>query len=183
MTNVALFAALTGLHLAILQFSYFFVLLINVTSTYVTYMAVVIAWMMGTLIGLLWRRLRAGMALLLGVLSYYAVYALVVSDPLSPYTLPMATLGVAVTGLWASRFFVVMLPLFASADRLFFHENNGFLLGIIGVFLGFTLLGQRFLLWAPLISVTVLLLHMIWLGLRHKHPDLSVLRLRRTEES
>ena len=91
MTNLAFFATLTGFHLAILQFGYFFVLLINVTSTYVTYMAVVIAWMLGTVIGLLWQRLRAGITLLLGVLVYYVVYVLVVSDPLSPSTLPLAT--------------------------------------------------------------------------------------------
>lgn len=181
MINLAAFGFFTGLHLAILQFSYFFVLLINVTSTYITYMTIVISWMAGTLIGLWWRRLNAGIALLLGVASYYAAYLLVVTDPLSPSTLPIAALGVTVTGLWAGRFFVVMLPLFGRADRLFFHENNGFMLGVVGVFLGFTLLGQGFLLWTPLLSVTVLLAHMAWLGVRHQHPDLELLRFRRSE--
>ncbi len=177
MINLSLFASLTGLHLAIMQFCYFFVLLINVTSTYITYMTVVIAWMAGTLIGL-WLRISAGLALLLGVISYYVVYLLVIADPLSPTILYISAFGVAVTGLWAGRFFVVMLPLFGRSDRLFFHENNGFMLGVIGVFLGFTLLGMPFLLWTPLISVLLLLSHMTLLGRLHQHPDLRILELR-----
>jgi hypothetical protein len=162
--SLALFAFATGLHLALLQFGYFFLLLVNVTSTYVTYAAVVMSWMSGTLIGLLWRRLHGGLALVLGVASYYLIYALVVSDPLSPYTLPVAAAGVAVTGLWAGRFFVVMLPHMRRVDRLFFHENNGFLLGVIGVFVGFTLLGRSFLRWTPLVSGTLLLVQMGWIA-------------------
>lgn len=163
MINTALFAFLTGLHLAILQFNYFFLLLINITSTYITYAAVVLSWMAGTLIGLLWKRLNAVAILIAGVASYYCIYALVMSDPFSGSTLPIACLGVAVTGLWAGRFFVVMRPLFGRADRLFFHENNGFLLGIMGVFIGFTLLGKGFLLWTPLISGAGLLPYLAWL--------------------
>ncbi len=169
-----LFATLTGLHLAVMQFCFFFILLVNVTSTYVTYISVVIAWMIGTIIGLLLPRLRAGVALLAGGLSYYAVYLLVVSDPLAPTTLPIATFGVAVTGLWAGRFFVVMLPLFSGADRLFFHENNGFLLGIIAVFVGFTMLGMPFLLWTPGLSVVLLIGHLYGLYRHHGHEALRL---------
>ncbi len=154
--HLAAYAALTGLHLALLQFCYFFLLLVNVTSTYVTYMTVVLAWMAGTLAGL-WLRIGADLALIAGVASYYLVYGLVIADPLSPYLLPMAALGVLVTGIWAGRFFVVMQPAFGRADRLFLHENNGFLVGVVGVFLGFTLGGQAFLLAAPLLSLSVLL--------------------------
>ena len=158
-----LFAFFTGLHLALLQFSYFFLLLINITSTYITYAAVVLSWMLGTLIGLLWRRLRATPTWVVGVISYYLIYALVMSDPLSPYTFAAAVVGVAVTGLWAGRFFVALLPYFPRADQLFFHENNGFLLGIIGVFVGFTLFGQFFLMWTPLLSGLALAVYLTWL--------------------
>jgi hypothetical protein len=148
--NLALFGFLTGLHLALLQFGYLFLLIIHVTSTYVTYALIVIAWMTGTLVGLRWRSLDRRAALGLGLLSYYATYLLVVSVPLAVYTLPCAALGVAFSGLWAGRFFVVMLPYYGRADRLFFHENNGFLVGVIASFIGFTLLGRPFLLWTPL---------------------------------
>ena len=161
--RVPLFATLTGLHLAILQFCYFFTLLINVTSTYVTYMTVVIAWMTGTLIGL-WLPIGVTPALVVGVVAYYAVQLLVASDPLGGLVLQVAALGVAVTGLWAGRFFVVLQPLFQRADRLFFHENNGFMVGVLGVFVGFTLLGKPFLLWAPLASLAVLVLFYPWVA-------------------
>lgn len=175
MTDLATFATLTGLHLAVLQFSYFFLLLINITSTYITYAVVVLSWMAGTLAGLLWRRLNPMAALSGGVVSYYAVYTLIVLDPLSPWSLPLAAFGVAVTGLWAGRFFVVMLPLFERADRLFFHENNGFMVGIVAVFVSFTLLGRPFLLWTPVLSLSLLTLTMNWLSGRYAHPELRAL--------
>ncbi len=161
--RVPLFATLTGLHLAILQFCYFFTLLINVTSTYVTYMTVVIAWMAGTLAGL-WLPIGVTPALVVGVAAYYGVQFLVASDPLGGLVLPVAALGVAVTGLWAGRFFVVLQPRFQRADRLFFHENNGFMVGVLGVFVGFTLLGNAFLLWAPLVTLAVLVLFHPWVA-------------------
>ena len=165
MINLGVFGFLTGVHLALLQFCYFFLLLINVTSTSSTYATIVISWMVGTLIGLYWRRLNAGLALIAGVASYYAIYALVLSDPLALHTLPIAAGGVAVSGLWAGRFFVVMLPLFARADRLFLHENNGFLLGVVGVLIGFTMLGQRFLLATPLVRRMAIMAGVV------DHPD------------
>ena len=161
--NLALFGFVTGLHLALLQFGYLFLLVINVTSTYVTYASIVLSWMAGTLIGLLWRNLDGRVALAIGVLGYYAIYALVVANPLAPWTLPVAAFGVAISGLWAGRFFVVMLPHFVRADRLFFHENNGFLVGVIAVFVGFTMLGRPFLLWTPMLTGAVLLLHLVTL--------------------
>lgn len=168
MINLALFAFLTGLHFAFLQFSYLLLLQINISSTYLTYAIIVMSWMTGTVIGLWWERLEASRGVIIGLLSYYGVYALVVNDPFSALALPVSAVGVALTGLWAGRFFVVMLPLFKRADSLFFHENNGFLLGIVSVFLGFTLLGRPFMLWTPLISAVALLLHIRWIA-RHQY--------------
>lgn len=173
MINLSLFASMTGLHLAVLQFCYFFLLLINVTSTYITYMTVVIAWMLGTVIGL-WLPISVWASLAVGVMAYYAVYLLVLADPLGSSVLWVAALGVAVTGLWAGRFFVVLQPHFGRADKLFFHENNGFMLGIVGVFVGFTLLGKGFLLWAPLVTMAILMLHYLWLRDHMPEPQAAV---------
>ncbi len=176
MINLSLFATMTGLHLAVLQFCYFFLLLINVTSTYITYMTVVIAWMVGTVIGL-WLPISVWASLAVGVAAYYAVYLMVLADPLSTTILPVAALGVAVTGLWAGRFFVVLQPRFGRTDKLFFHENNGFMVGIIGVFLGFTLLGKGFLLWAPVVTMAVLMFHYYWLRDHMPQPQAAPLPL------
>ena len=175
MRALAFFATTTGLHLAILQFSYFFMLMLNITSTYVTYMTLVISWMAGTVAGLFWRNLQGGIALAIGVAAYYTICVLVISDPLRDYLLPIAAVGVAASGLWAGRFFVVLLPLFESPDKLFLHENNGFLVGIIGVFVGFSLLSQGFLLWAPALSLAVLYLQMAVLRHRRGHVELALL--------
>jgi len=158
--NVSLFGFVTGLHLALLQFGFLFMLVMNVSSTYVTYAMIVLSWMSGTLLGLRWQRIDGGVALGVGVVAYYAIYGLVAAAPLAPYTLPLAAIGVATAGLWAGRFFVVMLPYFERVDRLFFHENNGFMVGTIAVFIGFTMLGRPFLLAGPLITAAGLLIHL-----------------------
>ena len=93
--NVSLFGFFTGLHLALLQFGCLFLLVMNVSSTYVVYAMIVLSWMSGTLVGLFWERLDARAALALGVVSYYTIYGLVATDPLASYTLPLSALGVA----------------------------------------------------------------------------------------
>jgi hypothetical protein len=158
--GLAFFGFLTGLHLALLQFGYLFLLVIHISSTYVTYAMIVLAWMSGTLIGLRWRGLDGRAALALGLLGYYATYGLVVNDAPVP-SLAFAALGVAASGLWAGRFFVVMLPHYGRADRLFFHENNGFLVGVIAAFVGFTMLGRPFLFWTPLVMGAGLLIQLM----------------------
>ena len=159
--NTAIFGFFTGLHLALLQFGYLFTLIVNVSSTYVTYAMIVLSWMAGTLVGLRWERLDPRAALAIGVVSYLSIYGLVTVSPLAIYTLPLAAFGVMTSGLWAGRFFVVMHPYFERVDRLFFHENNGFMLGTVGAFVGFTLLGRPFLLTGPLITGAALLVHLI----------------------
>ncbi len=168
MMNVNLFAFVTGLHLALLQFGYLFVLQLNVSSTYLTYAMVVIAWMTGTLIGISWKTLNNTGVLAAGVVSYYAVYALVQADPFSYRILPAAVAGVVVTGLWAGRFFIAMRPLFPRVNSLFLHENNGFLVGIVTFYLGFVFLGRAFLLGSILVSGTLLAVHLGWLTRRYR---------------
>ena len=157
MIRKRLYATLTGFHLAFLQFSYFLILQINVSSTYITYMVVVISWMLGAVAGLWMHRLRLEVGIALGVVSYYAVYYLILWDPLARTTLMLSALGVGLSGLWAGRFFTAMLPHLRRVDALFFHENNGFLVGVVAVFVGFTTLGRDFLFWTPL-ALTILLL-------------------------
>jgi hypothetical protein len=57
--------------------------------------------------------------------------------------------AISVAAIWAGRFFVVMRSRFQSPDKMFFHENNGFLLGIVAFFIGFTTLGTSFIIFAP----------------------------------
>ena len=83
MMSLGFFAVWCGVHLAMLQYNYFYLLLLNMTSTYITYAVVVLSWMTGTLIGLWWQRLNPNVAILMGIVSYYAIYALLKNVPLA----------------------------------------------------------------------------------------------------
>lgn len=158
MINFPVTSFLTGLHFAVLQFGYILLLEINVSSTYLTYMTVVLSWIGGSAGGVWVEKMGAPSGLVLGVLAYYGVSLLVFRAPFSPFSLPLAALGIAVTGLWAGRFFVYMFARCNRADRLFFHENNGFVAGILLFLAGFTLGGWTFLFVTPLSVASLLVL-------------------------
>ncbi len=158
MIKNALSAFLTGWLFSNLQFSFLMLLQINVSSAYRTYMLITLAWMAGTIAGLWIPRLTMRVGIVLGLTGYYVAAFLLAKLPFSPVTIPIAVLCVALAGLWAGRFFVVMFHRFKSADRIFFHENNGFILGGITLFIGFTLWGRPFLMAMPLILATALLM-------------------------
>lgn len=149
----------TGLHFALLQLCYLLLLQFQISATYLTYALIVTAWMAGAIAGLALKSLSAGRALVIGALAYYGALAAVNLAPLAWFTLPAAGAAVFLSGLWAGRFFVVMLPYMKRVDSLFFHENNGFLVGLVATLIAFTQLGRPFLLWAPLISAAALLTH------------------------
>ncbi|MHB9119595.1 MAG: hypothetical protein ACYC2R_15190 [Burkholderiales bacterium] len=159
---------LSGFHFALLQFGYLLLLQMNFSATYLTYMIISLAWISGTLAGLWWKNLPAGIALIAGIVSYGVIYGLILGYPFSSLILPLSSLGVAITGLWAGRFFILMLPVFENADQLFFRENNGFLAGIVVIFPGYAWLGTSFLLWAPVCTAAILLLHWQWLTVKQR---------------
>ena len=163
MIQLKLHGFMTGLHFALLQLCYLLLLMFNVSSTYLTYALITTAWMAGAIAGLALRSLDARIALAVGVLAYYGALAAVHYDPLAYATLAAAAVGVFLSGLWAGRFFVVMLPRMKRVDSLFFHENNGFVFGIAAAFVAFTLIGRPFLLYAPLVSGACLLVHLNWI--------------------
>jgi len=144
------YAFLTGLYFSTLQFCYLILLQINISSAYLTYMVITASWLTGFIIGLWLESLDRNIGVGLGLFCYYSVYALVSNMPFSSFTLALAAVGSGVTGLWAGRFFIFVLHQYKQVDRIFFHENNGFWVGIVMFFLGFTLLGRPFVFWAPM---------------------------------
>ena len=157
MINPAVFEFLTGFYFAILQFCFLMILAVYISSAYLTYAIITFSWMCGSVAGLWLKNLNIRGGLALGAAGYYGVYALAAQWPFSRLTLLAGSVGALLAGLWAGRFFVVMLPGFKTADRLFFHENTGFMVGIIAFFVGFTLLGRNFALWTPAILASFLL--------------------------
>jgi len=162
MINRNLYAFVTGVHFGVLQIAYLLILQLSISSTYLTYMVIVMSWMVGAAVGLWWKRVHTELGLCAGLVSYYLIYLLAGFAPPSRLTLLVSALGVAITGIWAGRFFIVMQPLFRRVDGMFFHENNGFFVGVVTVFIGFTLTGLPFLLWAPLVTATTLVVQARW---------------------
>ena len=163
MIKLSVYSFLTGLYLAVLQFGFVILLQINISSTYLTYVLIVASWLVGSLAGLWLKRLEGGLGLVLSLLSYYAVYGLVTQWPFGQVTLFLSALGAGIAGLWAGNFFVFMIGRFKSVGSLFFHENNGFLLGIFIFFLGFTQLGRDFIIWMPGVWGSMLLILHYWI--------------------
>ena len=157
MISPAVFAFLTGFYFATLQFCLMTILAINISSAYLTYAIITFSWMCGAVVGLWLKNLNTRGGLILGAAGYYGVYAMATRWPLARWILLAGFVGAVLAGLWAGRFFVARLPGFKTADRLFFHENNGFVAGIVMFFAGFTLLGRNFTLWAPAILAFLLL--------------------------
>ncbi len=152
-----LYFTFIGLYFSVVQLSYFLLLQLNVSSTYITYMVVVIAWMIGIIVGLWWTKLSTLAASVLSGVAYYLVFLLVSVSPLSMWTLFFASFGVLISGIWAGHFFVAYFSKMQQADILFFHENNGFLLGILFTIFGFSMHGNNFLLWGPLYCAILLI--------------------------
>lgn len=158
MIKYPVYAFLTGLYFSTLQFCYLILLQINISSAYLTYMVITASWLIGSIIGLWMKNLDRNIGVGLGLFCYYSVYALVVNMPFSGFTLAVAALGAGLAGLWAGRFFIFILYQYKQVDRIFFHENNGFWMGIVMFFLGFTLLGRAYVFWAPMMLAVILFL-------------------------
>ncbi|MBT6345219.1 MAG: hypothetical protein HOJ49_00630 [Nitrospina sp.] len=163
------YAFITGLYFSTLQFCFLILLQINISSAYLTYMIITGSWLAGSLVGLWMRSLNRHLGVGLGLFCFYGVYALVTHLPFSGYTLAFSALGAGLAGLWAGQFFIFLLSQYKEVDRLFFHENNGFLLGIIIFFVGFTMLGREFVFWAPMALAGLLLLNHTWIK-EHSKP-------------
>ena len=157
MINPAVFAFLTGFYFAILQFCFLMVLAVYISSAYLTYALITFSWMCGSIAGLWLKNLNMRGGLALGIAGYYGVYLMAAQWPFAQITYFAAAFGALLAGLWAGRFFVYMLSGLKAVNRLFFYENNGFLAGIVVFFIGFTLLGRSFALWAPVTLACVLL--------------------------
>ncbi len=140
-----------------MQFGFLLSLQINVSSTYLTYALVTICWMAGILAGLWTTRFKPIHLMLFQPVAYFFSYYLVTNAPFSSFTFPVAAIAIIGSGMWGGRFFPEMFRSIQRADSLLFHENNGFLLGAVAFFIGFTMLGRPFLVYSPLIMSLILL--------------------------
>lgn len=138
-----LFAGTAGLYFAVCQVGYFIQLEFYLSATVVSFYAMLGMWLLGGLAGLLIR--KDSVTLVLVVASLCAYYAFGWAVRQYPYDLRLVPLYMSLifaTALYSGYFFRHARAQFDRVKSLFFHENNGFLLGYVLAVLELLLQGQ-----------------------------------------
>lgn len=143
-----------GALFGVLQTGYFLQLSFAFSSAAITLFSVTLAWLVGSLGGLLIAqrlKVRGWPMSVLCIGSYLLCSALLLRFPLQNELLPLYITLLAFSGLYAGWFFGTMGRRYAGRiDRLFFWENNGFVLGLIIATLAYLFLGRVLLQALPL---------------------------------
>ncbi len=170
-TGKSLFAFGCGLHFALLQFSYFFLTEAFLTSQYLSFFVTLFFWLCGFLVGLNLRGGRWFLRLLLGgAAAYYLSWLLTRLIPFHGWLYPSVAICSVASGLLPGWFFPFLAGRFQPVRRLLFHENNGFLLGILMALKAAIHCGSWFLALAPLLGAClVLALHQVF-AIRSQQP-------------
>lgn len=150
-----LVASVTGLHFAALQVGAFLAVQSVSSSAWSTYAALTAAWLAGTLFGL-WSTLPPRPTILVGVVAFEGLVGVTRAAPWSPWMFAFGVGAVAAGGLWAGGFFARAARRRAT-DGVFFHENNGFLLGLVVTPFVFAFGGRTALAALPLVTAAALL--------------------------
>lgn len=138
-----LFAFTAGLYFAACQVGFFTYLEFNLSSTFVSYYATIGVWLLGGFVGLLLRKDALTIPLLLGGLGAYYLHPFVLAKfPFDMRLLPIYLSFIFVTALYSGYFFRHAGQSFRSAKSIFFHENNGFLVGYMLAVVELLLYGQ-----------------------------------------
>ncbi len=163
-----------GVFFAILQTSYFFELEIWLTAAYPGFLTIMLGWLTGNILGLAagrrWDRERRSFAVLstllfASLIAYYLSTSFLKAHPYQMAYLPFYAVMIMVSGAQAGHFFNASRSIFDSASTLFFHENNGFVIGWIIGFFGFITYGSWFNLVAPA-ALGLLCILLSWFAFR-----------------
>ena len=151
-------AVLVGLWLAALQISLFLSLQLLLSSAYLTFVVVILAWIVGGAIGV-WvpaGRWTLPLMLVAGV-SPYLSFGLLAIAPYNTSLMGLHGLLITMTALYAGHFFQQERQYYKHIGELFFWENNGFVLGLILGVLGFVFYGRPFLYAIPACGLIIVL--------------------------
>lgn len=160
------FSMACGLYFALLQFSYFFLMEAFLSSQYLSYFVTLLFWLTGFLLGLNFERKGwFSKFLFLGLAAYYGAWLLTRWIPFHTALYPLAALCAVTSGLLPGYFFPTLSSQFTSVKLLFFHENNGFILGILISLKAAIHFGSWFLAYSPLAGAVPVAL-ILWIGFR-----------------
>ncbi|MBZ0318104.1 MAG: hypothetical protein K8L91_16910 [Anaerolineae bacterium] len=135
---------LVGLFLGFIQTGLFFQLSFTFSSSFRTYVMMVICWLVGSVLGLRvatkWAVPTNGF-LLIALLAYGISSVALHLRPFETTFGILYALLIILMGIYPGVFFARMSSIY-QARRLFFQENNGFIIGLVGATLLFMLVGR-----------------------------------------
>ena len=140
-----------GVFLGLLQMGYVFSVHMMLSSTINSYLYILTAWLIGGIIGVCSQRMKSLPLVLLAAVISYAISQFLLS--IAPFHKELLVVHAALSssgGILGGVLFQHARPWFTYVRDMFFHENNGFLCGIIAAFIGTTLYGHAFVVIAPI---------------------------------
>jgi hypothetical protein len=150
----ALLAFSIGLWLALMQYSYWFLLEVHLSSRSTSFFVALFFWLLGFLVGLNLRAPRAFVTLVgAAPLAYYAALALLEAFPYRLALVPVVGAAISTAGMLAGAYFPHAGARFEKVKLLFFHENNGFIVGILASLIGSVFWGRLLLVLAPALGL------------------------------
>ena len=154
---------ISGMFFGILQSSLYFMIQVYVTATYMGYFAMVMGWMAGNIF-ILTRKssLSYGVSLALAIATYYLLLFIVKtggSYPAVQYII--VPISIFIISFPSGAFFR-QLSGRVSGDLIFFHENNGFVFGMVLGLILFVKVGIYTVLFSPAIIILLLILSIIF---------------------
>lgn len=152
----ASYVLLVGVWLAVLQVVLFCALEMLLSSAFLTYLVLVLAWLVGAGLGVWIRpgRWSAAWPVAAGA-APYGVYALLARYPFATPLVWAHGALIGVTALFAGQFFQQERTTFRRIGTLFFWENTGFTLGLIVGVIGVVLGGRAFIVAAPGVGLAI----------------------------
>jgi hypothetical protein len=149
-----MYPSLVGILLGLLQTGLFFQLTFTLSSSFRTFLMVTVCWLLGSIIGIRIARqtnIPTNGFVLLALLAYFGCVILLAIAPFNTQLWPVYAALIVFTGFYPGVFFV-RFGEYYTARALFFRENNGFILGLIGGTLLFLVLGRAALWITPILA-------------------------------
>ena len=147
-----------GFYFGILQTALYFSIEVFVTATFTGYFFLVLAWMCGVIFAMKTDSLdNFYLSFTSSVLLFYIFLLFVISFPYKGWMFPVLGLLIFVSAFPAGKF-VKLFGKSVSSDSLFFHENNGFILGMVMSILLFVKFGIHFIYFAPILAYSLTIL-------------------------
>lgn len=152
---MAFYIFFVGLFFGLLQSAQYFLVQAYVSASFLGYFCVLFAWFGGIIVALVSKKtLSVRVSFILSAVLYGLLWFLLSSDQLHEQHLGLI-LGLIAGQTYGLGVFLKRTVFQVQAHRLLFHENNGFIAGLILGLSAFLFLGHGFLLTLPLLGILI----------------------------